>query len=66
VFITTAKELPATLILAPPNTSTLATRLWGAMDEAFFSQAAAAALLLLLISAAGLTIVLALERRASR
>jgi iron(III) transport system permease protein len=62
VFVTTAKELPATLILAPPGVQTLATRLWGAMDEAFFTQAAAAALLLLLISAAGLIVVLAMER----
>jgi iron(III) transport system permease protein len=62
VFVTTAKELPATLILAPPNVETLATRLWSAMDEAMFATSAAAALLLLLVGAFGLAIFLLLER----
>jgi len=62
VFVTAAKELPATLILAPPNVETLATRLWSAMDEAMYATAAAASLLLLLIGFIGLAIVLGLER----
>ncbi|HRQ74754.1 MAG TPA: iron ABC transporter permease [Phycisphaerales bacterium] len=63
VFVTTAKELPATLILAPPGTHTLATRLWGAMDEAYFAQAAAASLMLLGVASVGLLAVLFFERR---
>ncbi len=47
VFLTTMKELPATLLLAPIEFDTLATTLWGHTEEAFFARAAAAALLLL-------------------
>lgn len=50
VFLTTMKELPATLILAPLGFKTLATSVWAAVSEAFFAQAAAPALLLILIS----------------
>jgi iron(III) transport system permease protein len=51
VFLTTLKELPATLILRPIGFETLATRVWSAAGEGIFSQAAAPALLLLLVSA---------------
>ena len=50
VFLTTMKELPATLILGPFGFKTLATSVWSAVSEAFFAQAAAPALLLILIS----------------
>jgi iron(III) transport system permease protein len=50
VFLTTMKELPATLILGPFGFKTLATSVWSAVSEAFFAQAAAPALLLVLIS----------------
>ena len=50
VFLTTMKELPATLILAPIGFKTLATNVWGAVSEAFFAQAAAPALLIIMIS----------------
>jgi iron(III) transport system permease protein len=50
VFLTTMKELPATLILGPFGFKTLATSVWSAVSEAFFTQAAAPALLLILIS----------------
>ena len=62
VFVTTAKELPATLLMAPPEFQTLATRLWGAMEEAYFAQAAAASLVLLCIAATGLATLLLIER----
>lgn len=62
VFVTTAKELPATLLMAPPEFQTLATRLWGAMAEAYFAQAAAASLVLLGIAATGLGMLLLIER----
>jgi iron(III) transport system permease protein len=50
VFLTTMKELPATLILAPNGFKTLSTMVWGAVSEAFFAQAATPALLLIIVS----------------
>ena len=47
VFLTTMKELPATLLLAPIEFDTLATSLWGHQEDVFFARAAASALLLL-------------------
>ena len=51
VFLTTMKELPATLLLSPIGFDTLATRIWSATNDAFFARAAAPALLLILVSA---------------
>jgi iron(III) transport system permease protein len=62
VFLTTMKELPATLILSPFNFSTLATRVWSAVSEAFFAQAAAPALLLILTSSLPMALILFRER----
>ena len=50
VFLTTVKELPATLLLAPTGFETLATRVWSASSEAFFARAALPALLLIALS----------------
>ncbi|MQF64553.1 iron ABC transporter permease [SAR202 cluster bacterium AC-409-J13_OGT_754m] len=50
VFLLTAKELPATLILAPIGFSTLATLIWSNASEAFFAQTAAYSLVLILLS----------------
>lgn len=50
VFLTTMKELPATLLLSPTGFETLATRVWSATSGAFFARAAAPALLLIVIS----------------
>lgn len=50
VFLTSMKELPATLILSPLGFRTLSTAVWSSISEAFFVQAAAPALLLLLLS----------------
>ncbi|MBX3052183.1 MAG: iron ABC transporter permease [Caldilineaceae bacterium] len=58
VFLTTIKELPATLLLGPTGFSTLATQIWSATDEAFFARAAMPALLLLLISALSIFLIL--------
>ena len=52
VFLMTMKELPASLILSPIGTRTLATSIWAAASEAYFAQTAAPALLL--IVAAGI------------
>lgn len=51
VFLTTMKELPATLILRPTGFETLATRVWTAASEGIYSQAALPALILVLASA---------------
>ena len=47
VFLTTMKELPATLLLAPIGFETLATGLWAQHQDVYFARAAANALLLL-------------------
>ncbi|NNL65911.1 MAG: iron ABC transporter permease [Myxococcales bacterium] len=51
VFLTTMKELPATLILRPTGFDTLAVRVWTAASEGIYSQAALPALVLVLASA---------------
>lgn len=63
VFLTTVKELPATLLLSPTGFSTLATQIWSATDEAFFARAAAPALVLLAMSAFSIFLVLMQEER---
>jgi len=55
VFLTTVKELPATLLLAPTGFETLAVRVWSASSEAFFARAALPALLLIALSVLPLT-----------
>jgi iron(III) transport system permease protein len=50
VLLSTMKELPATLLLAPPGFETLATKIWNATEDAFLADASLAALLLLLLS----------------
>lgn len=51
VLLSTAKELPATLLLAPPGFSTLATKVWQAAELAAYGEAAIYALVLVAISA---------------
>jgi len=51
VFLSTMKELPATLVLAPIGFETLATEVWTATTVAAYSRAALPALLLVLFSA---------------
>ncbi len=62
VFLTTMKELPATLLLGPTGFDTLATRIWSATSEAFFARAAAPALLLITISALPMYLLTIRER----
>ena len=50
VFVTTLKELPATLLLRPSGFTTLAVRIWSSADELLYTRAAAAALLLVAVS----------------
>lgn len=51
VFLTTMKELPATLLLRPTGFDTLAVRIWSTTSELFYARAAAPALVLVLVSA---------------
>ena len=62
VFLTTMKELPATLLLGPTGFHTLATRIWMWTSEAFYAQAAPSALLLVLASSLSVGLILWQER----
>jgi iron(III) transport system permease protein len=50
VFVTTLKELPVTLLLAPTGFTTLAVRIWAAADELLYARAASSALILITVS----------------
>lgn len=62
VFLTSLKELPATLLLRPAGFDTLAVRVWMWAGEGFYFQAAPAALLLVLASALPLSFLLRREQ----
>ncbi len=62
VFLTSLKELPATLLLRPAGFDTLAVRVWVWANDGFYVQAAPAALLLVLISAVPLSFLLRREQ----
>ncbi|MPZ99381.1 MAG: ABC transporter permease subunit [Dehalococcoidia bacterium] len=57
VFLTTMKELPATVILHPTGFETLAMRVFDASREAFFARAAFPALLLIVLSSLPLALM---------
>lgn len=61
VFLTTMKELPATLLLAPTEYDTLATQIWNSANGAFFAQAAAPALMLILFAALPMAFIVGRE-----
>ncbi len=50
VLLSTVKELPATLLLAPIGFDTLATRIWSGYAEGFYAETAVPALVLLAVS----------------
>ena len=60
VFLATATELTATLLLAPTGTETLATAFWAASDELDYVASAPYAAVLILLSA---PLTLLLHRR---
>lgn len=62
VFLTSLKELPATLLLRPAGFDTLAVRVWMWAEEGFYMQAAPAALLLVVLSAIPLSFLLRREQ----
>ncbi len=51
VMLSTLKELPATLLLAPIGFQTLATRIWGAAEDGFYAEVGITSLLLIAVSA---------------
>lgn len=61
VLLSTLKELPATLLLAPPGFPTLATDVWTATQDALWGHASTSALALVALSAV-LTWLLVLRR----
>ncbi len=61
VGLSVAKELPATLLLAPAGFATLATQIWSATQDAFWADASVMALTLVAASGA-LTWVLVVRR----
>lgn len=65
VLLSTMKELPVTLLLAPPGFQTLATKIWVSTEDAFLAEASAAALVLIALSAL-LTWLLVLRSEAQR
>lgn len=50
VFVSSVKELPATLLLRPPGFDTLAVRVWVEANESVYHLAAPSALLIILMS----------------
>ena len=62
VFLTTMKELPATLLLRPTEFDTLAVRIWSASNELLYARAAGPALLLLAVSAFPMYLLATRER----
>jgi iron(III) transport system permease protein len=64
VLLSAMKELPATLLLAPPGFQTLATKVWTSTEDAFLADASIASLLLVAISAV-LTWLLVVRRSGS-
>ena len=61
VFLTTMKELPATLLLSPPGFKTLVTQVWAAYEQGYFGQAAVPALILLFVSGLSMLVILSQE-----
>ncbi|NNL48805.1 MAG: hypothetical protein HKO76_10630 [Acidimicrobiia bacterium] len=62
VLLSTLKELPATLLLAPIGFQTLATKIWGAAEDGFFAEVGITALVLIALSAT-LTWMVVLRRQ---
>jgi len=58
VFLTTMKELPATLLLRPLGQETIVTYIWQVQEAAYYGEAAVPALLLVCISALSMVIIL--------
>jgi iron(III) transport system permease protein len=64
VFLTVAKELPATLLLRPTGMETLAVRLWSLSSVSRYAAAAPYAMVLVLVAAVPVVLLLARTRTA--
>jgi len=62
VFLTTMKELQATLVLQPTGFRTLVTYIWLVQESGYYSDAAVPALVLVGVSALSMLVLLARER----
>jgi iron(III) transport system permease protein len=62
VFLTTMKELPATLMLRPPGFETFVTFIWIVQDAGYYGQAAVPALVLVGVSGLSMLVILGRER----
>jgi len=62
VFLTTMKELQATLLLRPTGFNTLVTYIWRVQEAGYYSEAALPALVLVGVSALSMLVILARER----
>ncbi|MFB6298232.1 MAG: ABC transporter permease [Salinirussus sp.] len=58
VFLTTMKELPATLILRPAGFETFVTYIWQVQEQGYYGQAAVPALVLVGVSALSMLVIL--------
>jgi len=61
VFLTTMKELPATLLLRPTGFETLVIRVWRGESAGYFGAAALPALILVVVSALSMFVILSQE-----
>ncbi|MDR5672480.1 ABC-type Fe3+ transport system, permease component [Halalkaliarchaeum sp. AArc-CO] len=61
VFLTTMKELPATLLLRPTGFETLVTRIWAAESAGLHGYAAIPALILVVVSGLSMVVILRQE-----
>ncbi|MFC6989534.1 ABC transporter permease [Haloplanus sp. GCM10025708] len=61
VFLTTMKELPATLLLRPLRFDTLVTYIWRVQEAGLYGQAAVPALVLVVVSGLSMAVILAQE-----
>ncbi|MFB6107328.1 MAG: ABC transporter permease [Haloplanus sp.] len=61
VFLTTMKELPATLILHPTGFTTLVTYIWRVQEAGYYGRAALPALVLVAVSALSMVMLLRQE-----
>jgi iron(III) transport system permease protein len=61
VFLTTMKELPATLLLHPTGFKTLVSYIWQVQSAGYYGQAAIPALVLVGVSALSMVVLLSRE-----
>ena len=61
VFLTTMKELPATLILHPTGFTTLVTYVWRVQEAGYYGRAAVPALVLVAVSGLSMVVLLRAE-----